>query len=337
MSKEREPMSQVDSVLKSHAEAIEQHTIVDEVKFEQKSGFGFGNPDGNGVESRLCSGDLQPETLTMATNFVLHNPEAFKVIEENDPACMDGRSTEKIYKKENDQLVEFNKSKLRPKVVGGGQITVMAGQIAVGTVEASISAQLELAAGFLENNNLPHGAHTGQAENASDSGCGAIDRLPAIITTISMYPDFIKSILKIMMDEKYNGLKVEEVFDNYKKALGTIDPETYKGASVFKKIENSGLVVKALGGKHNEIMIVINCIKNTTLDQAALNELTNNEAQAFSIDEWKFRELAKKIADGNNDEELKAYIGMFVYAIATSAVLTAGDQNVYVRKALEEN
>lgn len=337
MSKESDPMSQVDGSLKSGIEAIEQQTIVDEVKFEQKSGFGFGNPDGNGVESRLSSGDLQPETYTMAKNFVLHNPEAFKDIEENDSACMDGRSTEKIYKKENDQLVEFDKSKLRPKVVGGGQITVMAGQIAVGNVETSISAQLELAAQFLEYNNLPHGVHTGKTENVSDSGCGAIDRLPAIITTISMYPDFIKSILKVMMDDKYNELKVEEVLNNYKKALGTIDPETYKGASVFKKIENSGSVVKALGGKHNEVMIVINCIKNTTLDQAALNGLTNNQAQAFSIDEWKFREFALKIAAGNSDEELKAYIGMFVYAIATSAVLTNGDQNVYVRNAMEEN
>jgi hypothetical protein len=119
-----------------------------------------------------------------------------------------------------------------------------------------------------------------------------------------------------------------KVFDNYKAYADTLIGQNYSGATVMKKIIDSGKIVKQLEGPHLEVRTVLNTVKGYTINQAHIRGVSEGKAQVFGVDEWRIRELAETFY-ATPEEQNESYVSMLVYTLATAGVLTGGDQKVY--------
>ena len=323
-------------------------------------GLGFGE-GGISVKSQIEQGILTPDTPRHIYEFLTTDTEAFKQVETDDDGCGDGRPWIKIVRMIRDNLGQkklhfFGKSKLRAKVFGGGLVVASSMWRAINGVpkgERTVGDDRKFVARKLEEIGFKHGAHSDDHAEGDNCGCGAIDKYPVITANAVKYRQQITGVLESLYGEEFedNRREIEQTFGVYE-ALAKDDGyfADASGRQSMEQIIDSGAVVKELAGHHVEETIVINGVEGTTLDQQFFTETIKNAGdkerprivQAFSVDTWRGRVIADKVAEIAQAEDPAAdyahiwklaYADFLIRTLAVAGTLTAGDLPVYRRQA----
>jgi len=340
-------------VLTMPIDTIENEKIY-EVKCISETGLGFGEGSIS-LAKRLESGEVSDNDVLTAGEIISNDPDVFVPVDIDAPddGCGDGRQAAYTFRLNptNGNLEEFNKSRKRAKLFGGGLVVASSMWRAVNgsaSPEETVYSDRLYIAEELRQLDITFGAHTDMNASGDNSGCGAIDKYPQISRNIVRYRSEIDTTLKALYGESYyeNISAINGVLDTYNFLA---DNDVYfsdaSGNKTMDLIKNSGSVIKRLSADHLEASVVLNDIDNTTLDQRALDaKLIENkikpELQVFVVDIWRGRMYADavaKIALKHNPEvnfkdvRSKAYADFLIRTIAVSSTLTTGDQPVFAR------
>jgi hypothetical protein len=125
---------------------------------------------------------------------------------------------------------------------------------------------------------------------------------------------------------------LDEVVANFGTYAEEINDEPYSGKEVIGEVLDCGKVVKELAGLHKEAFIVLNTVRDHTVDQQAVREAAGNKLDVFAVDVWRMEDYAEELYD-DPAEQRRAFLSELVYTLSTAGVLTKGDLPVYVVKA----
>lgn len=333
-----------------------------------ENGLGFG--DGSiSVESQLAQpevSNLTPEALEVGTDIILHEPEVFPDVDEDDDGCGDGRRTAVIYRMvpvvpehpEASELYrqEFNKSRRRAKVFGGGLViassmyrTVILGKYQPG--QTVLQERKEMAR-RLKKANIKHGAHTDNHAHGENCGCGAIDKYALTYEKALKYRSEIKDLVQLYVGDDWNkdwDDDFDYVYEVYEDLHENIEPYAVDaaGKKTMKLLEDDGAVIKELVDDHLEDFVVLDDVEGKTFDQPKFDELLKQRgvegtAQAFAVDIWRGRMYAEFIAKTADVEHGMDYDQSYRRALidfiarstaGVAATLTKGDQKVILHRA----
>ena len=285
-------------------------------------GFEFGHGKISGVGANN-------DVLMAVNQVVYHNSDILMPIghddlgrQIDDDGCGDGRAVVTVFSLDR----KYRRSLNRSKVFGGS--ATMATACAIGLDEAgehSLNEVFEQSIQALDAHDMDFGAHTDEQMHGKNCGCGAIDKAPQILLAALKYEIPIRGAITLL-GEDTTGLN--EVYANFRKYIAQLakHPE-YSGMEVLDLILNNkhSRIVKQLGGSHRECRIVLNTIRNYTVNQRLVRDVTNNEAQIFAVDVWRMEDLVKKLYAMQPQLQHKALLSELIYTVATAAVLTKGD------------
>jgi hypothetical protein len=176
------------------------------------------------------------------------------------------------------------------------------------------------------------GAHTDEHAKGKDCGCGAIDRAPEALVAALKYEVSIRKVIALLgVDAK--GL--DDVFTNFRAYMRngiaqTEQHDNYSGRKVMEHILANNKVIKRLGGNHLEKRIVLNQVRNYTINQGLIRDATQGKGQVFAIDTWRLEDIASSLIPKEDELQSQAILSEMVYTLATAAVLTKGDLPVYM-------
>lgn len=183
---------------------------------------------------------------------------------------------------------------------------------------------------FLQDAGYKVGGHSDDHAEGEKSGCGANDKLPAIMHFMATEPD------TLLQTAKAFGVNVDEATHSAitQKAASLVSEEGRfsAGGELLRTLrEKAGdEAVDPLSGAHNEVIALINTEYGTTLDRNALKAEFGENYQAFNVDVWAFSEAAKAIS--LSEEEAKAKeVAMLYYNVAAAYVL--GGPNLVATKS----
>ena len=242
--------------------------------------------------------------------------------------CIDGRHDPNLDEKH-----------LGPQVPGGAPGAALAYRLGVdeddltrGTflsdAEAMIGHYIRL--GF-----APGGHRDEHSLGKSAVGCGAIDGMDRILMTMTDLDlvDDHKRVVKLLLGKKFdretylrimgaavlvNG-RSEDYFRGREEIIDILDKRADKSISTLK-------------GDHEECLVVVNLVPNTTLSSNRLFKDTNG-IQAFGYDLWRSLEMAKKLLprpDHAPDRD-KFIMARVMSTVATLMALTDGTQRLVIR------
>jgi hypothetical protein len=337
-----------------------------EISVLAPNGLGYGE-GAISTTKQIENGELTLAGLQRAIELVRDSPTVFVEVDADalDDGCGDGRPTAKVFRYIKQQgkrvLQEFNKSRRRAKVFGGGLIVassmlrVIKG---IPTASETVLGDRKQTIETLHGLNIEFGAHTDTNANGELCGCGAIDKYPTITRNVLQFRDGITSTLRALYGDQYadNEQAINEVFEFYE-TLVTSHPDYFvdaAGASTMNLIEDDGAFIKQLSDTHLEDIIVINDVEGTTFDQRAfdaeLRELLGDDSvqlQAFTFDTWRGRMYADAMSQAayERDNTLdighirkKAYADFLIRStLAVAATLTAGDLPVIGRTSANKH
>ncbi|MDB5186706.1 MAG: hypothetical protein JWM07_178 [Candidatus Saccharibacteria bacterium] len=320
-----------------------------------ENGLGFGEGKIS-VAKRIENSELSHDDLRIGNEIISNDPEVFSKtdIDANDDGCGDGRQAARIFRivdTKTGEMEEFNKSRRRAKLFGGGLVVASSMWRAIsGPVRRNetVLGDRQFIAGKLSDMNIEYGAHTDTDAEGDMSGCGAIDHHPKTTKNALKYRTQIEGVLRVLYGESYaeNVTAIESVFATYQ---AIEDDKMYysnaDGKSTMDFIKNDGAVIKELSADHLEAYVVLNDIEGTTFDQRKFDVKlkdagVESEPQAFVIDIWRGRMYADAIAQiavenipGIDFEEARkiAYADFLIRTLGVSSTLTAGDQPVLAR------
>ena len=300
-------------------------------------GLGFG--EGNiSKQKQLDNGETTHEMYEVAHDIIASGecmePIPTKV---DDDGCGDGRPTAQIYQLTPDnEIREFQRSLLRPKLFGAGAIMMREMVRAVhGVVAAGDSAIADLKHGLAilrqENRErnlqgLKHiktGAHTGAHMHGDNCDCGAIAKSAQIIANGRKYNDQIDVYARALLGNHYDEAIASEVAQiNEERNAEYMGAET--SMDVIDEIKQEGAIIKHLEGDHKEDFVVINHQRGFTFNQAKFTQLLRErmvdaeihngrfsaddleaiqayadsiDMQVFSVDAWRMEDYAHVVAD----------------------------------------
>lgn len=320
-----------------------------------ENGLGFGEGTIS-VEQRINNGEISQNELQVGADIIANDPEVFSAtdIDAVDDGCGDGRQAARIFRiidEKTGEMEEFNKSRRRAKLFGGGLVVASSMWRAISGPthhQETVLGDRQFIAGKLSELNIKYGAHTDNHAKGEACGCGAIDKYPEITKNALKYRANIEATLQALYGESYeeNIPAIESVFATYQAISGD---ETYfsnaAGTTTMDFIQQDGAVVKELADQHLEAYVVLNDIEGTTFDQRKFDTKLKNagvesEPQAFVVDIWRGRmyaDAAARIAVENipnidfEEARKKAYADFLIRTLAVSSTLTAGDQPVHAR------
>jgi len=246
-----------------------------------------------------------------------------------DDGCGDGREVLTIFSLDQ----TYKRSLNRSKVFGGSATMATASAIGLGEASGqSLNAAFENSIKTLDAKDMDFGAHTDEHMHGKNCGCGAIDKAPQILFASLKYEMPIRGAITLLLDQ-VAGLN--EVYANFRAYVQQIaaDPD-YSGKAVMDLILNNkhSRIVKQLGGEHKECRIVLNTVRDYTVNQKLIREMTKDKAQIFAVDVWRMQDIAGKLY-GEKSAQQRAFLSELIYTLATAAVLTKGDLPVDVVEA----
>lgn len=246
--------------------------------------------------------------------------------------CIDGRHDPKLDEKH-----------LGPQVPGGAPGAALAYRLGVdeddltrGTflsdAEAMIGHYIRL--GF-----APGGHRDEHSLGKSAVGCGAIDGMDRILMTMTDLDlvDDHKRVVKLLLGKKFdretylrimgaavlvNG-RSEDYFRGREEIIDILDKRADKSISTLK-------------GDHEECLVVVNLVPNSTLSSNKLFK-DSNGIQAFGYDLWRSLEMASKLLprpDHAIDRD-KFIMARVMSTVATLMALTDGTQRLIIRTQKE--
>jgi hypothetical protein len=283
-------------------------------------GFGEGSVSGEGAPAVL---DTAKEAISSQSILVaVDRDEKGHILE--DDGCGDGRGVKKIFRLHK----QLKRSLHRAKVFGGAAAMTAAGLVGTGRAEGwSVEETFGTAIEKLDERDMDFGAHTDDQATGENCGCGAIDKAPEIMHAAITYEPQIRETLGVL------GVKTDElnrVYANYHDYIEALPDEKYSGKRVMEKIVGAGKVVKQLAGKHLEKFIVLNSVRDHTVDQGLVRQQTGGKADVFAVDLWRLQDIAAGLCPQDDRDEAQVFLSELVYTLATAAVLTKGDLPVYL-------
>ena len=280
------------------------------------SGNAIANAAGTSVMGRVEAVIASPEILVAVSR-----DDDGRLID--DDGCGDGRIA-KVVMRGHEIL---HRSLHRAKVFGGGCTMTVADLIGSDDTDDTLLATFNDAINILAERMINFGAHTAdQVPTPDKCGCGAIDGAAEAITWAVSHRDAITQQFE-MLGVLTDGLG--EVLDNFEKFASKTAGQTFHGADVMELIVSRGKIVKQLSGVHVEACIILNYVKEQTLDQGRIHSVSDGNVDIFGVDVWRMQELAKDLHPEDERAEFRAFQSMLVYTLAVAAILTKGDLPVY--------
>ncbi len=284
-------------------------------------GFAFGH--GN-----ISAQEEDPEILALVDDTIHNSPDILVPVDKTDDGqkleddgCSDGRKATLVFTAKE----VFKRSLNRAKVFGGAVAMTAATLIGLGKAHGkSLNMVFEKAKDTLVEKGINFGGHTDEHAHGEDSGCGAIDRAPEAMVASLKYEGPIRGVISVLEDDT-TGL--DEVFANFRRYVSsdTSTQPAYSGRKVMDGIVAAGKVVKKLGGEHRERRIILNKVRDHTVNQKLIRLVTGERAQVFAVDIWRLEDIAIKSYPDQPAIQRKALLSELVYTLAVAAVLTKGD------------
>lgn len=263
--------------------------------------------------------DNQQQRLDELTERLQSN-EFYVATEEKIPSrCIDGRSP------------KGNFADFTPNAAGGTETLLVADELTAQRFcddTTDTSSDYARLLDFLQKHDYCCGGHIDSHANSIASGCGANDKLPAIVQFIAEHGDAVRQAAE--------AIGVSTQTDTHEhivtRARQLQKQKSYaNGATMLNVLkEKAGEEnVDTLDGAHNEVAVVINMQPSTTLNRQALLQEFGEMYEVFNVDVWSFVETARRIGG----EETEALIqAMVYYNIATAYVLGGPSLRVIVRR-----
>lgn len=270
----------------------------------------------------------------------------------NAPAqCVDGRP-----RKERDK----NKPDRGPKVPGGTPAAALGYRIVEHPdmrEDETIDNDLDEVLAIYRKHNLRFGAHIDDHTAEGFTGCGAIDKMPAILRKLSQFEanQQIHSLVKDMLGRNYEPDRFNKIVGRLIRLQGDKDSYLLRKdggeygyrKAVVDRIERNAeeeeeTPVEKLTGPHNEVGLVINTLDGTTFDRDRFSADNNDEIQLFNYDIWRTEQLAnilypykpmgsKEELEKQREKRQDFITFRAMYAVATMMTLTDGSVKLLVR------
>lgn len=236
--------------------------------------------------------------------------------------CVDGRSRE-------DGVVEA-----APNAAGGSETLVIADALSAAIFlgkGADVASHAEALYAFLADKGFKVGGHRDDHAEGDASGCGANDKLQAILQKIGTAQQEIRSFI---------GALGVEIDDDTHRNIVARAAALAEGPYVASAGRRMTEVTRTLGGEtaiprltgaHNEVAVVINTKAGTTLDRAALQKEFGPELQAFNVDVWAIEETIKTVAAKDGRTAAAMYAAALYYNVATALTLAGPSLQIVVR------
>lgn len=180
------------------------------------------------------------------------------------------------------------------------------------------------------------GGHTDESsikDLSHGTGCGANDKLPAILDNFKQNSASLEPFMRALMGEKFDAKVYRKIVDTTPLHIGH-NPAIL--AERFRAQAANALQVLEAGHEgihgHEESRITINYVPNTTLNGSKLQEKYDHN-QTFDVDIWAFTELARLLSDGDAEKEQELYHAFVAYQLATAFTLTDGTQKIVILKS----
>lgn len=163
----------------------------------------------------------------------------------------------------------------------------------------------------LKRMGYPLGVHTSTHAHEGKSDCGFADNLGNILKT---FKERLEEVKEIIADV---GVSFEDqAWKKVRKILKKINLKTLPtGEQLIDKAEEQKALKQVLDGEHKEVAVIVNLVKETTLDVDR-----NQNHQAFNLDLWLVREIASKM---DWEKNLTDALSLGFY-VATEMVLVEG-------------
>lgn len=273
----------------------------------------------------IASGKTSEATLTEASQRL--NEFYVSVSPSARTRCIDGRHDP-----------ELDEEKLGAQVPGGAPGAALAYRLGVDKDDLTRGTFLvdaeEMIGRYLRLGFAPGGHRDEHSVGKATVGCGAIDGMDVILATM-IQADLVddhKRVVKELMGPLFNR-------DNYLRNTGAAAVLNGRSADYFrgreaiidileKRVKNS---IATLKGDHQECLVVVNLVPNTTLSS---NRFTKEFGiQAFGYDLWRSMQMAEKIMprpDQESDRQ-RFIMARVMTTVATLMALTDGSQRLVLR------
>ncbi len=275
-----------------------------------------------------------------AKNTQLHPAELLRLLEQYYVPTKEGAKTRCI---DGRHYPKFDESNLGPQVPGGAPGAALAYRLGVdkddltrGTfyndAEAMIDSYLRL--------GLAPGGHRDDSSSGEVVGCGAIDGMDAILANMTN-PELVedhKRLVKPLLGRDFNR-------DNYLRVLGAglvLRSRSHgyfagRGEILDLLEEKAPGSVSTLEGHHQEALVVVNFVPNSTLASTRFSA-AHNGMQAFGYDIWRSKQLARSLfpLPDQSIERDRFVMARVMITIATLMTLTDGSQRIFLRIPIEQ-
>lgn len=218
-----------------------------------------------------------------------------------------------------------------PNSSGGTFTLVVADALTTGRYRApgeDAAAHAKAMYAYLGVHGYKVGGHDADHTAGDGCGCGAEDKLDAMLAYIRDHGDSIRSFLADLApvdDESHHHIvaAASELLDGGYVASG----RALRQAFIDTAGEES---VETLTGPHHEVALVANTQAGTTLDRARLRAAFGDAYQAFNVDVAALRRAAEAVSVTAREAEQK-FLAALYYNVAVAAVLSGPTLRVVVR------
>jgi len=271
--------------------------------------------------------------------------------------CIDGRCVE-CYGERPDTAVD---RLLGAQTAGGTVVSALCDRVAgFDDVEDADDATLlqdvnQFRRLFIEIGFVP-GGHIDDHSPENMTGCGAIDKVPEILSKVTdpNNQKQVRHLAKMILGEHYDSELIDSLLGRLLSLQGAANEYFQKEdngeygyrTEAIKRIQESNPdFVPRLTGAHKEVGLAVNFVKNTTFYTDQFSTDNAGDMQLFGYDFWYTVDLAEKLypIDSENDVDRKTneklrqrFIATkTLFAIGTSMTLTDGTLELIVRSSDE--
>lgn len=297
-----------------------------------------------GLAEKITSA-LDPENLT----------KYFVPTDESAPdTCIDGRRIEGY-----DLNEALRMRGLGSHVPGGTAAASIAYRVAVKNGYAqdeTVLDDLDYIIRQYKKYDIYFGGHIDDHATGKNTGCGAIDKMPAILRKFSQFEaieelfGLVKALLGNAFSEDTFHLlsgRLIRLQGNKRAYLQKDDNGEYAYRSrliddIRNSADGSSAAIEKLIGEHKEVGLIINLVPNTTFDRDRFSFDNKDEIQLFNYDFWRTQQIAELLNPVNytmseiaqhlvirQRNEFVTFSAM--YGVATAMILTDGSIDLIVR------
>ena len=210
---------------------------------------------------------------------------------------------------------------------------------------------------FIDAGFVP-GGHIDDHSPENMTGCGAIDKVPEILSKITNPNNQkqVRHLAKMILGENYDSGVIDAILGRLLSLQGAADDYFQKDESgdygyrndAIKSIKDSNPdYVPELTGVHKEIGLAINFVRDTTFHTDQFSTDNEGKLQLFGYDFWYTVELAEKLYPVDSEDEItnkqneslrQRFIATkTVFSIGTCMTLTDGTLELIVRSSGAED